>query len=142
MENKGVLTRILAMAGTVLVWLPILFTLLTPVIGTISSRMLRFDYLMPAELFPAALAGALLLLWTGQRARSQRKLIGWGLGAAVASLVGGQAIAVATGLASGATAATGWPWALVIASIALYSLALIAIGAAGVLLVRKLYSGN
>lgn len=27
--NKGVFTKVLALAGTILVWLPILFTLLT-----------------------------------------------------------------------------------------------------------------
>jgi len=138
MENRGVLTKVLAWAGTVLVWIPILFTIAAAVSGTISSRMLRFDWLMPAEFFPVALVGALLLLWAAQRARSQRRLIGWGLSAMVVFLIGGQAIAVVSGLASGAVEPTGWAWALVAGSIALYSLALIEIGIAGVLLVRRL----
>ena len=138
MENRGVLTKVLAWVGTVLVWFPILFTIATSAIGTISSRMLRLDWLMPAEFFPVALVGALLLLWAAQRARSQQKLIGWGLGAAVAFLIGGQALAVVSGLASGAVGPTGSAWALVVTSIALYSLALIEIGVAGVLLVRNL----
>ena len=78
MDNKGVLTKVLAMVGTILVWIPILFTILTSVIGTMSTNVFRFDYLMPAELFPVALVGNLLLLWAAQRARYQRKLIGWG----------------------------------------------------------------
>ena len=139
MENKGVLTKVLALAGTVLVWIPIMLTILTSLIGAVSYRILRFDYLMPAELFPVALLGALLLLWAAKRAPSQRKLIGWGLGAAVVFLIGGQAIAVVSGLASGAIEPTGWIWALVITSIAFYSLALIEIGVAGVLLVGNLY---
>lgn len=139
MENKGVLTKVLALAGTVLVWIPIMLTILTSLIGAVSYRILRFDYLMPAELFPVALLGALLLLWAAKRARSQRKLIGWGLGAALVFLIGGQAIAVVSGLASGALEPTGWIWTLVITSIALYSLAIIEIGIAGVLLVRYLY---
>jgi hypothetical protein len=126
-------------AGTVLVWIPILFTIITAVIGTIYARRVRFDFLMPAELFPIALVGALLLLWAAQRARSQRKLIGWGLVSMAAFLFGGQALAVVSGLASGAAEPTGWAWALVVASIALYSLALIGVCIAGVLLVRKLY---
>ena len=138
MENRGVLTKVLAWVGTVLVWFPILFTIATSAIGTISSRMLRLDWLMPAEFFPVALVGALLLLWAAQRARSQQKLIGWGLGAAVVFLIGGQALAVVSGLASGAVGPTGSAWALVVTSIALYSLALIEIGVAGVLLVRNL----
>ena len=101
--------------------------------------MFRFDYLMPAELFPVAFVGALLLLWAALRARSHQQLIGWGLGGAVVFLGGGQLYAVASGLASGATEPTGWPWALVIASIALYSLALIEMGIAGILLVRTVH---
>ena len=140
MDRKDVLTKLLAVVGTVLVWTPILFAVLTSIVGTISRRMFRFDYLMPAELFPIAFAGALLLLWASWRARSHQKLIGWGFGGAVAFLVGGQLYAVISGLASGATEPTGWPWALVIASIALYSLALIEIGVAGILLVRKVHA--
>ena len=139
MDRRGVLTRLLAIVGTVLVWIPILFTVLTSIVGTISSRVFRFDYLMPAELFPVAFVGALLLLWAALRARSHQRLIGWGFGGAVAFLGGGQLYAVASGLASGATEPTGWPWALVIASIALYSLALIEMGIAGILLVRTVH---
>ena len=137
MEQKDVFTKVLAVAGTVLVWIPILFTIITAVIGTIRDRVLRFDFLMPAELFPVALVGALLLLWAAQRARSQRKLIRWGLVAMVVFLFGGQAIAIVSGLASGAVEPTGWPWALAISSIALYTLALIEVCIAGVLLVRE-----
>jgi hypothetical protein len=140
MEDRGVLTKILAMTGTVLVWLPILFTVLTGIIGTIASRVLRFDYLMPAELFPLVLVGGLLLLWAAYRARLQMKHIGWSLGAAVLFLFGGQAIAVVTGLASGAREATGWPFVLVLSLIVLYTLEVIKTGIAGVSLVRKLYS--
>ncbi len=89
-----------------------------------------------------ALAGALLLSWAARRARSHGKLIGWGLGAAVLFLVGGQALAVVTGLASGAIEPAGWPLAVCLTSIALYSLAVIEIGIAGVLLVKKLYFPN
>jgi uncharacterized membrane protein len=139
MDHKGVLTKVLAVVGTVLVWIPILFTIVTSVIGTISTHMLRFDYLMPAELFPVALVGAVLLLWAAQRARSQQKLIGWGMVATVVFLIGGMAIATISGLSSGAVGPTGRAWALVVASITLYSLALIEICIAGLLLVRKLY---
>ena len=140
MGDKGVLTKILAVAGTVLVWLPILFTVLTGIMGTIASRVLRFDYLMPAELFPVALVGGASLLWAAYRARSQARPIGWGLVAALAFLFGGQAIAVVTGLASGAREAAGWPFVLVLGLIVLYTLAVIEIGIAGVSLVRNLYS--
>ena len=57
----------------------------------------------------------------------------------VGLLVGGQALAVVTGLASGAIEPAGWPWALVIASLVAYTLTLAAIGVAGALLLRDLF---
>jgi hypothetical protein len=60
-------------------------------------------------------------------------------GLAVVMLVGGQALAVATGLASGAIEPAGWPWALVVASLVVFSLALIGIGIGGILLIRDLF---
>jgi len=139
MKKKGILTKILAIVGTALVWLPILAPVLFSLIVIIEERMFRFDYLMPAELFPIALLGGVLLVWAALRARSRRKLIGGGLGVAVALLVGGQALAVLTGLASGETEAVGWPWALVLASLIVYSLALVVMGVGGVLLLGDLF---
>ena len=139
MEKKGVLTKVLAIVGTVLVWSPILATIVISVAGSIGDRVFRFDWLMPAELFPAAFAGGGLLMWAALQARLRRDLIGWGLGVMVGLLTGGQALAVATGLASGETGPAGWIWALAVASVVVYSLALVEIGAAGVLLVRDLF---
>jgi hypothetical protein len=129
MSKTGVFTKVLAVAGTVLAWFPVLATILTGAGISIRTRQLRFDYLMPAELFPIVLVGTGLLLWAALRARSRRALIAWGLGLMVAFLVGGQALAVVT----------GWPWALVLGSIAVYCLAVIEVGVAGVLLVRDLF---
>jgi hypothetical protein len=139
MEKKGVLTKILAVAGTVLVWFPILAPVLLSVAVIITRRMFRFDYLMPAELFPVALAGGLLLIWAALRARSRQRLIGWGLVIAAGLLVGGQALAVVTGLASGETEPVGLWWALVLASLVIYTLALVDMGVGGVLLLRDLF---
>ena len=139
MERKDVLTKILAIAGTALVWFPILAPVLFSVAVIITGRVFRFDYLMPAELFPAALVGGCLLIWAALRARSRRRLIGWGLGIAAGLLVGGQVLAVVSGLASGETEPAGWWWALVLASIVVYSLALVVIGVGGLLLLRDLF---
>jgi hypothetical protein len=54
-------------------------------------------------------------------------------------LLGGQELAEVTGLASGETEPAGWWWALVLASIVVYSLALVVIGVGGVLLLRDLF---
>jgi hypothetical protein len=139
MKKAGILTKALATIGALLAWFPIVATIVIAAVGSIAARMVRFDYLMPAELFPFGLAGGVLLLWAALRARSRRALIAWGLGLAVGMLVGGQALAVATGLASGETEPGGWSWVLVLASLAAYALALVELGIAGVLLVGDLF---
>jgi hypothetical protein len=138
-KNNGTFTKILAIAGTALVWFPIVAPILFAVFAFISRGRFLFDYLMPAELFPLVLIGGGLLLWAAIRARSRRGLIGWGLGIAVGLLVGGQALAVVTGLASGATEPAGWWWTFVLVSIAGYWLALIAVGVGGILLLSDLF---
>ena len=139
MENKGVLTKVLATAGTVLVWFPILAPILLTTIRFIQSQRFQFDYLMPAELGLFAFGGGILLLIAAIRAHSHAKLIGWGLGIALVMIVGGQALAVVTGLADGSTEPTGWQWMLVLGSLAAYSLAIVAIGVGGILLLRDIF---
>jgi hypothetical protein len=139
MGKRDIFTKILAIAGTVLVWVPILAPILLCIASFARARMFRFDYLMPAELFPAVLIGGGLLLWAAFRAWSQKKMIGWGLGIAVGLLVAGQVLAVVSGLASGAREPTGFWWGVVLGSIVLYVLAVIVIGVGGVLLLRDLF---
>lgn len=140
MEKKDVLTKILAITGAVLVWFPILAPVLLSVVKFIQGRIFHFDYLMTAELFPVILVGAGLLMRAAFRAHSRRGLIGWGLGIAVALLVLGSVLATVTGLASGETEPAGFWWGLVLVTIVGYSLALVVIGAGGLLLLRDLLS--
>ncbi len=142
MEKPNVLTKLLAVIGTVLVWLPILAPLFFSVLLFGRVGQFRLDYLMPAELFLLVLVGGSLLVWAALRVHSQRALIGGGLTAAVVLLVAGQALAVVTGLASGEIEPVGWPWALVIALIAAYVLAVIVVGVGGLLLTRQLFTSH
>ena len=139
MEKKGVPTKFLAIAGTALVWFPIIAPILLSMVVSIRGRIFRFDYLMPAELFAFVMAGGGLLFWAALLARSRRRLIGWGLGIAVALLAGAQALATITGLASGETEPGGWSWVLVLTSIVAYTLSVIAMGIGGLLLLRDLF---
>lgn len=139
MEKKGVFTKILAVIGTVLVWFPIAAPMIFSLILLISRQVFRFDYLMPAELFPAVFVGGGLLIWAALRARSRVKLICWSLGIAAGLLVGSQGLAVVTGLASGKIEPTGWWWILVLTMLVIYILALICIGIGGILLLRDLF---
>lgn len=139
MPKKDVLTQLLAIAGAALVWLPILTPVVLSAVRLITRPVFQFNFLMPAELFPAALLGGILLIWAALRARSRRGLILGAFGAATGALVGGQALAVVTGLASGATEPAGVWWALVVASLVVYSLAVVVLDVAGILLLRDLF---
>jgi hypothetical protein len=138
MEKEPILTKVLAVIGTVLVWFPIVATVALSVVGSIQSQIFRFDYLLPLELFPVALVGGGALLWAAFRARSRRGLIAWGFGIVAGMLIGGQVLAVTSGLASGQTEPTGWIWILLLVSIGIYWLGLVELGIAGLLLVRDL----
>jgi hypothetical protein len=138
-RRKSALTRVIAAAGAVLVWFPILATITTALAVSLRTRTLRFDYLLPAELFPAALAGGGLLLWAALRGRARVRLIAGPFALMTGLLVAGQVVAVVTGLASGAREPAGWPWALVLASLAGYAAAVSALGVAGLFLLADLF---
>jgi peptidoglycan/LPS O-acetylase OafA/YrhL len=139
MEKKSALTKFLAIAGTVLVWFPLLAPILLSVILFLQEQIWRIDYLMPAELFFSFLLGSGLLLWTSFRSQSRLRLVAWGLGLAVFMLFAGQAIAVATGLASGEAEPAGWRLGIVIASLVVYIGGMILVGLGGIFLVRDLF---
>ena len=138
-ENKSVLTKILAIVGTVLVGLPILAPILLGIVSLFQDGRFRLDYLMPAELFPLVLVGGGLLLWAALRQRRFRGLIGWGLGGAVILLVGSQELAVVTGLATRDSPPPGGLMALVLGMLIIYILAVILTGVGGVLLTRDVF---
>jgi peptidoglycan/LPS O-acetylase OafA/YrhL len=142
MHNKGWLTKILALAGTFLAWLPVVAMVFITAAMLIRHQGFHFDYLIPAELFPVFLGGGLLLLWGSIRAKCYRRWIGAGLGAAVVFLVAGQSAAVATGLASGATRPGGWQSTVVLGAIILYDLAVIAVGVGGILLILRIFKSE
>jgi len=139
MNKRDAFTKILAIIGTLLVLFPILAPIVFSTARYIKANIFRFDYLMPAELFLFALVGGGALFWAALRARSRQKLIGWGIGIATCVLIGGQVLAVATGLASGETEPDGWSWVLVLSTLAVYSLSVIVIGIGGLLLLRDLF---
>lgn len=137
MAKKDLFTKMLAITGLVLVWLTILAPFFFAIMSLVRGGGFRFDYLMPAELFIAALAGGFLLLWSALRGRSHVKWISWALILAVLMLVGGQSLAVVTGLADG-TSGEGW-FPVVLGMIVLYDLLLVALGVGGWCLVRELF---
>jgi hypothetical protein len=142
MHKLDAFTRTLAIAGTTLVGFPLLAPFLFSAMLFSARGVFRFDYLIPAELFPLVLAGGLLLVWAARRAARGPGPIALALGLALLALLGSQGLAVATGLASGRTEPAGWPWALVLALLALYDLAVVALAASGIGLLRRLFQSS
>lgn len=136
--QKNTLTKTLAIAGTGLVWLPILAPVALSIATLVSRGVFRFDFLIPGELFPMVFAGGGLLVWAALRARSQRKLIVWSFGIAVGTLAFSQILAVVTGLASGDNPSEV-VLGIVIAIFALYILTAVVTGVGGGLLIRDLF---
>lgn len=139
MKQHDMLTKLLALLGTLVVWLVLFSPVFFGVLFFLRSNQFHFDYLMPAELFPIALIGGFLLYWAALRAQAHKRLIRSGLMIAVVILVTGQAYAVYSGLASGETEPAGLPWLLVVGSLALYVLGLIITGWGGIKLLGVLY---
>ena len=142
MPQKNVLTKTLAIGGTILVWFPILAPILLSVIPLIAERRFRLDSLMPMELFLFALVGSGLLFWATLRTHSRVKFIAWGIGIALFMFLGVQAFAEITGMATGETEPTLWMWGIVIASMIIYVLGIILVGMGGALLIKDLFKGR
>jgi hypothetical protein len=132
------LSKILAVAGTVLVCFPVAFMIITSVAGSIAEGRFLLDYLMPAEFFLVVMAGGLLLLWAAIRAHQHLKAVIVGLAAAAFFLVTCQLAATVSGIASGAAPPEGPVFVVIIAALAAYSLAVVWLDVTGILLSRKL----
>ncbi|CAN5205175.1 hypothetical protein BH11ACT4_BH11ACT4_01360 [soil metagenome] len=136
MQTWRTISRILAITGTVLCWITIAIAIGLSIGLLVSTGKAAFDYLIPAELYYIALPGGALVLVAALLAARRRVAAGVTLVVAVAGLVGGQATAVATGIASGAAPAAGWPWIAANALIIVYIAALVLLGAIGIALAR------
>ena len=139
--KKGNLTRLLTIIGTVLVWLPLLAPLILGLVSWSQDGIFRFDYLIPAELFPVTILGGVVLIWAAARANSHIKWISVSLVSAIALLVLDQGIAVVSGLAHGET--TGGAWLVVVLTgLALFAIADLVLAVGGASLLYGLFKRN
>lgn len=136
MPHATALDRGFVVVGTLLAWFPIAATLILSAIGTVADRTLRFDFLMPAELFLFFAAGGLLLSVAAVRLARRRWTVIGGATTAVAALAATQGLAVVTGLAHGDAEPTGWRLALVVTMLVLYTVAVVVTAVGGVQLWR------
>ena len=131
MEKKDTLSKILAIIGTVLIWIPILAPVVFGFVSLGMDGIYRFDYLMPAELGIVVFVGGALLLWAALRAKSRRGIIAWGIGIAAGSITVLNAI--------GDVESGSLELAIVVGLLIAYSLAIVAMGVGGVLLWMDLF---
>jgi len=139
MDQKKPFTKILAVVGTIIAFLPFVAPIVFSLIRLVESGRFRFDYLMPAEVFFLSIIGGGLIIWAALRAKRWLKLIAWGLGIAIVFFLGFQGLAILTGVASGAFEAEGWRFTLVLAGMGLCYLGMILTGVSGILLIRDLF---
>ncbi len=133
---------VFAVLGTALAALPIVATLLTSVLGSSAARRFLMDFLMPAELAPAAFGGGALLMLAALRTHRRRVALGAWLGLALLAFAATTASAVWTGLASGEIAPSGGRLMLVVGLLVLYTVAVVALAVEGGRLVRDLHLAN
>lgn len=141
-KPKTILSKIFALAGAILLWVPIAFLFVTAVIASIAEKQLLFDYLMLAELFWLVVSGLILLLVASILSKHFIKWFAWGSAAALAAFAAGQILAAASGLSSGTLSQSNAVLAVVIASIAVYNLVIVALAVLGIVLVRRLFRKN
>jgi hypothetical protein len=131
MEKKDTLSKVLTVAGTVLVWFPILAPVILGFFPLVSDGIYRFDYLMPAELGVLVFVGGASLIWGSLRSGSRRRVIFWGFGLS--------AISAAVLMALGDVVPGSLEWALAIGLLATYTLGILVMGVGGILLWRDLF---
>jgi hypothetical protein len=142
MKNNGLFSKVLAIAGTALVWylIPALALIYSGIF--ITDYAFRFQYLVPWAPLPLELVGGALLFWAARRAQIQLRLIGWGLGIAVFVQVVENLVSlvyIVQMLVTGLSGLPPLPWMFILARPIIYWLALVAIGIGGALLLRALF---
>jgi len=130
-EKKDTFSKILAILGTVLVWIPVIAPVVFGFVSLGMDGVYRFDYLMPAELGILAFVGGALLFWAALRAKLQRGIVAWGLGIAAGS--------IAILMSFGDVEPGSLEWAIVIGLLIAYSLSIVVMGIGGILLWRDVY---
>ena len=140
LKQKSALTKIFAISGTILLWAPFLFMLVTAIWGSIQQKSLMIDYLMLAELFPIVALGLILLVLASLISRVYAKWFGWGSVAALVALAGGQIFATVTGLAAGASTQANAAMTIVIVSIVIFNLIILALAILSIVFLRQLFS--
>ncbi|MRR31331.1 hypothetical protein EG834_13645 [bacterium] len=131
MAVKNPLTKILAIAGTILTAGPLLLPLFFGLMNALSGGQFLVDFLMPAELFLAVLAGGAMLVWAAVRTHLHTTWMTWSLSVAVCSLALSTGAAVINGQATGEIDPQQASWIVSLVGLGLYLLAVLALAVGG-----------
>lgn len=142
MGKRDVLTKILAVAGTMLTALPLLLPLFFGLMNALSGGRFLVDFLMPAELFLVVLAGGVLLVWAAVRAHRRITWMTWSLSVAVCSLALSVGAAMINGQATGEIDPQRVSWIVSLVGLGLYLLAVLSLAVNGALLARDAFRGG
>ena len=118
--------------GVFLIFFPLAAPIILGGIYFVQNGHFMVDYLMPAELFPAGLVGALLLLLVAWGTKTKFRIILWIFLVGILLLVGSQAYAVVSGLASGEAPFSGLNQAIVLGMLALFVVCQFVLGVLGI----------
>jgi hypothetical protein len=138
MKFKEQALRIATLLGTFLLLAPIIFMLILSIFPLVKEGKLLIDFLIPLEVFPIVLAGTGILTLIACKTNIYKKRICSMAILLVIMFVGGQYIAVLTGIADGGTPATGWPLIIVFTSIIIFDVLTVIIGIHGIYTYKKL----
>ncbi len=142
MNKKINITRTLAIAGSILAWLPVALMVVSFFARLIMDGVFLGDFLLPAELFLVTVVGFALLLWAAIRSRYYIKAIAITFGVAVAALLGTLGLPVLTGLAHGEYEPTGWRVVLAMGVYVIFVAAVIYLGNLGIRLANQIQSNK
>ena len=142
MGKHDALSKTLAVAGTVLVALPLIAPLVFSVRFLGRPGGFRIDYLMPFEIYPVTLVGVALLIWVAFRARERKREVGWAVGGMFAGILLAAAAAKITGIADSVERLETWRYALTAALGGLSLLAQVALVVIGWLLARGVFAAH
>jgi len=127
------ITRLVVIGlGVFLIFFPLAAPIILGGIYFVQNGHFMVDYLMPAELFPAGLVGALLLLLVAWGTKTKFRIILWIFLLGILLLVGSQAYAVVSGLASGEAPFSGLNQAIVLGMLALFVVCQFVLGVLGI----------
>lgn len=126
MKSKKMM-KILTIIGTILLFVPFVFMVLTSIVGSIIRQKFLMDYLITMELFPVILIGSLMIVVVSFMAKINKKRSIALTSLLCLSLIAPQAIAVVTGIASGDTPPQGAMWLLILFLVLMYNVILTAV---------------